>query len=67
MVDPIKKRRDIANKLGTEAIDPTDRGAEQIKELTGGHGADLVVECAGHSASLASVFDYVVTLLCEVQ
>ena len=59
VADPIKTRRDIANKLGAEAIDPTDRGAEQIKELTGGHGADLVVECAGHAASLASVFDYV--------
>ena len=59
VADPIKTRRDIANKLGAEAIDPTNRGAEQIKELTGGHGADLVVECAGHAASLASVFDYV--------
>ena len=59
VADPIKTRRDIANKLGAEAIDPTDRGADQIKQLTGGHGADLVVECAGHAASLASVFDYV--------
>ena len=59
IADPIKTRRDIANKLGAEAIDPTNQGAEQIKQLTGGHGADLVVECAGHAASLASVFDYV--------
>jgi len=59
VADPIKRRRDIANKLGAEAIDPTDRGAEQIKELTGGKGADLVVECAGHDASIAAVFDYV--------
>ena len=59
VADPIKTRRDIANKLGAESIDPTDRGAEQITELTGGHGADLVVECAGHDASLAAVFDYV--------
>ena len=59
VVDPIARRRDVARKLGAEAIDPTDRGAEQIKELTGGKGADLVVECAGHDASLAAVFDYV--------
>ena len=59
VADPIKTRRDIAIKLGAEAIDPTNQGAEQIKQLTGGHGADLVVECAGHAASLASVFDYV--------
>ena len=59
VVDPIPRRREIAVKLGAEAIDPTDRGAEQIMQLTGGHGADLVVECAGHDASLAAVFDYV--------
>lgn len=59
VADPIKARRDIASKLGAEAIDPTDRGAEQIMQLTGGHGADFVVECAGHDASLAAVFDYV--------
>jgi L-iditol 2-dehydrogenase len=28
-----------------------------VRELTGG-GADLVIEASGHSASLASVFDY---------
>ena len=59
VADPIKTRRDIAIKLGAEAVDPTDRGAKQIMQLTGGHGADLVVECAGHDASLAAVFDYV--------
>ena len=58
VADPLKSRRAIAHKLGAETIDPTDRGAEQIMELTGGHGADLVVECAGHDASIASVFDY---------
>jgi L-iditol 2-dehydrogenase len=59
VADPIPRRREIAVKLGAEAIDPTDRGAEQIMQLTGGHGADLVIECAGHDASLAAVFDYV--------
>jgi threonine dehydrogenase-like Zn-dependent dehydrogenase len=58
VADPIARRRDIARKLGAEAIDPTDRGPEQVKDLTGGKGADLVVECAGHDASIASVFDY---------
>jgi L-iditol 2-dehydrogenase len=59
VADPIPRRREVANKLGAEAIDPADRGAEQIKELTHGKGAELVVECAGHDASLAAVFDYV--------
>jgi L-iditol 2-dehydrogenase len=58
VADPIPRRREIAIKLGAEAIDPTDRGPEQVMELTNGHGADLVVECAGHDASIASVFDY---------
>jgi L-iditol 2-dehydrogenase len=58
VADPIPRRRDIANKLGAEAIDPTNDGVEQIMQLTGGKGADLVVECAGHDASIASVFDY---------
>lgn len=58
VADPIPRRREIALKLGAEAIDPTDRGPDQVKELTNGHGADLVVECAGHDASIASVFDY---------
>jgi L-iditol 2-dehydrogenase len=59
VADPIPRRREIANKLGAEAIDPTDNGVERIKDMTDGKGADLVVECAGHDASLASVFDYV--------
>jgi L-iditol 2-dehydrogenase len=59
VADPIPQRREIAKKLGAEAIDPTDRGVEQIKELTGGKGGDLVIECAGHDASLAASLEYV--------
>ena len=58
VADPIPRRREIAQKLGAEAIDPTDRGSEQVMAMTGGKGADLVVECAGHDASIASVFVY---------
>ena len=58
VVDPIQRRRDVALKLGaTDAIDPAD-GAEKIKDLTGGKGADLVIEASGHDASLAAAFDY---------
>ena len=59
VVDPVPLRRDIAKRLGADAtVDPSagDPG-EAVRELTGG-GADLVVEASGHSASLASVFDY---------
>ena len=60
VVDPLASRREVALKLGADAvIDPTDGGAaERVRELTGGHGADLVVEASGHDASLAAAFDY---------
>ena len=59
VVDPIKRRRDIALKLGAaEAVDANDNPVERIKELTGGKGAELVVEASGHDASVASVFEY---------
>lgn len=59
VVDPIPLRRDIAMRLGADAtVDPrAGNPVEAIAELTRG-GADLVVECAGHVASLSNVFDY---------
>jgi L-iditol 2-dehydrogenase len=59
VVDPIPLRREIAMKLGADAtVNPTDGDpSEAIAEMTKG-GADLVVEAAGHSSSLARVFDY---------
>jgi len=59
VVDPIPLRREIAMKLGADAtIDPSDDDpVEAVQEITRG-GADLVVEAAGHSSSLANVFDY---------
>jgi L-iditol 2-dehydrogenase len=60
VVDPLASRREVAKRLGADvAIDPADGGAaEKIRELTGGHGADLVIEASGHDASLAAAFDY---------
>ena len=59
VVDPVPLRRDIARKLGAAAtVDPSAGDPiEAVQELTKG-GADLVIEAAGHSSSLASVFDY---------
>jgi L-iditol 2-dehydrogenase len=61
VVDPIARRREAALKLGADTvIDPTSGDpAAQVAELTGGRGADLVIEASGHDASLAKVFDYV--------
>jgi L-iditol 2-dehydrogenase len=60
VVDPLASRREVAKRLGADrAIDPSDGDAvEKIRELTGGHGADLVIEASGHDASLAAAFDY---------
>jgi L-iditol 2-dehydrogenase len=48
-VDPIKMRQDVARRLGADVIiDPTQTDAsKQIRELTGGRGADLVVDASG--------------------
>ena len=59
VVDPVPLRREIALRLGADGvIDPAAGDAvEAVAEMTKG-GADLVVEAAGHAASLANVFDY---------
>ncbi|MCW6509258.1 zinc-dependent alcohol dehydrogenase [Lichenifustis flavocetrariae] len=60
VVDPVPLRRSIAERLGADAtVDPSASDPiEAVKEITKG-GADLVIEAAGHPASLANVFDYV--------
>ncbi|WP_182086346.1 zinc-binding dehydrogenase [Aureimonas sp. ME7] len=60
VIDPIAKRREVALRLGADAaVDPSDGGAvERVMELTGGIGADLVVEASGHDASLADTFRF---------
>ena len=59
VIDPVPLRRDIAKRLGADAtVDPTAGDpVAMVQDLTKG-GADLVIECAGHAASLANVFDY---------
>ena len=59
VVDPIARRREIALKLGASAaLDPAKDAAAEIKDITEGRGADMVIEAAGHDASLAASFDY---------
>lgn len=59
VVDPVGLRRDVALRLGADAvIDPSAADPiAAVQEMTKG-GADLVVECAGHASSLANVFEY---------
>jgi L-iditol 2-dehydrogenase len=60
LIDPLPMRQAAARALGVDAvIDPSaGNAAERVRELTGGRGADFVVEASGHDASLAAVFDY---------
>ncbi|WP_217238014.1 zinc-binding dehydrogenase [Streptomyces sp. AC555_RSS877] len=48
-VDPLAERRATAAALGaTDVVDPTEHDPiEQVRSLTGGRGADAVVEAAG--------------------
>ena len=59
VVDPLKNRRESAKKYGAEiVVDPAEADiVEQIMDLTGGHGGDVVVECSGNDKAIAALFD----------
>ena len=59
VVDPVEERRKNAMKYGaTYTVDPTAGDVEeQIKKLTNGRGASVVIECSGNDIGIASVFD----------
>ena len=61
LVDPLPLRRAAAEKIGVDAaVDPNAGDAvAKVLELTGGKGADLVIEASGYDCSLAAVYDYV--------
>ena len=52
-VEPIAERREMAGRLGaTDLVDPADGDpVEQVRALTGGRGADYVLEAAGMTAA----------------
>jgi alcohol dehydrogenase len=50
-IDGIAGRRQLAERLGAEAIDP-GAGEETVMSATGGLGADVVIEAAGVPAAL---------------
>ncbi len=53
--EPEASRREVAMQVGaTHALDPRASDPETaVKRLTGGRGADVVFECAGHIATMA--------------
>jgi L-iditol 2-dehydrogenase len=58
-VDPLAPRRAVAMALGADAaLDPGDGDvAERVKELTGGRGADVVLEASGSPAAMATALE----------
>ncbi len=59
VIDPLEKRRENALKYGADVcVDPTAGDVEeQVKKLTGGRGASVVIECSGNDIGIASLFD----------
>ncbi len=50
-VDGVPARREIAERLGAEAVEP-ERAGDAVAEATGGLGADVVIEAAGSAGGL---------------
>jgi len=51
-------RRLLAEKLGADVtLAPGDDVAEKVRSLTGGHGVDMVIECAGAMSAFAQAID----------
>ncbi|MDG6925858.1 MAG: alcohol dehydrogenase catalytic domain-containing protein [Nitrososphaerota archaeon] len=58
-IDPIEMRRDLALRLGADhVVDPLREDVtQQVLRLTGGHGADLVLEASGNDDARSRLFD----------
>ena len=59
VIEPLAHRRQLAAQLGaTELVDPTTAPAgDQVRELTDGRGADVVIEATGNPNAMASALD----------
>lgn len=56
--DVVAEKSAIAAQYdGIDALDPARPAAEQVAEQTGGWGADVVFECAGHPSVYPTLFD----------
>ncbi len=59
-VDPFPLRRQIATEVGADvALVPDEGLVEEIRRLTGGTGADLVIEASGRGEALGQAIDSV--------
>ena len=58
-IDSVPERLAEAEKIGAKTINLKDNVVEQIKEASGGRGADVVIECVGHSDAFLLGFDMI--------
>jgi S-(hydroxymethyl)glutathione dehydrogenase / alcohol dehydrogenase len=58
-VDPVELKRSMALQMGaTDVVDPTEGDpAEQIRELTGGRGADYAFDAAGLEQTMGPAYE----------
>ena len=58
-IDSVPERLAEAEKLGAKTINLNDDPVTKIKELTGGRGADVVMEMVGHADAWQLAFDMI--------
>lgn len=59
-VDPVELRRDLAWKIGADAVLTPDEGLrEKVFEATSGRGADVAIEVSGSGGALQEAIDCV--------
>jgi 2-desacetyl-2-hydroxyethyl bacteriochlorophyllide A dehydrogenase len=51
-IDPVRRRRDLATAFGAQAVLPADQAGAAVRAVTGGTGADSVIELSGHYRAL---------------
>jgi threonine dehydrogenase-like Zn-dependent dehydrogenase len=58
-IDSVDDRLKEAEKLGAKTINLNDDPVPKIKEMSGGRGADVVIECVGHADAWQLAFDMI--------
>jgi 2-desacetyl-2-hydroxyethyl bacteriochlorophyllide A dehydrogenase len=61
-VEPAKKRQELSRLAGADAVlDPQENLGEQVRDLTDGIGADIVIEASGNPEALTQALDCAAT------
>ncbi|MFI2372596.1 zinc-binding dehydrogenase [Streptomyces sp. NPDC018833] len=57
-VDVSPEKEELARRAGaTEYVVASDTTAKEVRRLTGGHGADVAIECVGRAATIRTAWD----------